>query len=158
MARVIVHHAHHPDEGDGVYRLIHAEQEEVTVYDFGDPQPAKATELRSNPDFVEAPPEGEEDDRTELQKQPAITVEVDVDGPPKLIERTDLVHFDHREVVWAADDERWKGMSDEAIADAQRDDVRRALHGVVSQAGKEAKAAERQAEAAKPLSEPGVEL
>jgi hypothetical protein len=153
--RVIVHHAHHPDEG--VYRLVHAEQEEVTVYDHVQ-ESTSSTALVVNPNFVPAPLEGEDDDRTEDQKDPLIEQEVDEPGPPELVARTELVQYDHREIIWSADDERWKGMSASEIADEQRADVRSALHGAASVAGKEAKAAERAAEAAKDLGGVGEEL
>ena len=156
MARVVIHHAHHPDEG--VYRLVHAEREEVTVVEHGDPQPVVTTVPVLNPDFVAAPPDDEEDTRTEHEREMFMEEERIVEGPPELIERTEVIDYDHRDIVWSADDPRWNGLTPDQIAEEQRADIRSALHGAASIAGKEAKAAERAAEAATDLGGVGEEL
>jgi hypothetical protein len=157
VPRVVVHHAHHPDEGDGVYRLIHAEQTEHTVYELGESKPVKRTVLKPNPDFVAAPPSMPDDldpneldedqlavffdDRTDEQKKPMLEEEVEVPGPPDIIEHTVTVHHDHKEIIWDATDKRWKDKSPEEIAQIQQDIVSK-------QIAKDAKAAKAEAKKA----------
>jgi hypothetical protein len=147
MARVIAHHAHHPDEG--IYRLVHAEQDEVTFYDTEQPAPRAQTFLLPNPDFVTPPPEGEDDTRTKEEKQEYIEEEMEVTDPPNFVERTEIVQYDHKEIVWDATDKRWEGMSDQEIAEVQRGEVHKALAKDKAAASKEAKAAARREKSTK---------
>jgi hypothetical protein len=154
MTRVIVHHAHYPDEGDdGVYRLVHAEQEEVTHYDLVGREPEKKTITVLNPDYVPVSTD-EEDDRTDEQKEVVIEQEIEVPVDPEVVERTEVIEYDHREIIWAADDPRWKGKSPEQIAELQLADVREAL----TKADEEVEASARRASSAKDLGSAGTTL
>lgn len=127
MSRVIVHHAYHPDDGEGVYRLVHAEQDEITVSETVEGEVTRQVVTQINPDFVAGPAEGEPDERTDEQKEMLIEQEVEIPGEPQVVERTETFTYDYREVIWDGSDERWEGMSDEQIAEAQREDVRNSI-------------------------------
>lgn len=156
MPRVIVHHAHHPDEGDGIYRLVHAESVEQVVYELGERQMVPHKFAQPNPDYVPAPPPMPEDldpdslsedelsmyfdDRTDEQKQPYIEVEEEVEGAPEIIERTETVYYDHKEIIWDATDEQWKDKSPEEIVEIQKGIVSKQIAADARAAKKAAKA------------------
>jgi hypothetical protein len=100
---VIVSHSH--DANAGVYRLVFANQEEHEV-----------DALVDNPDFDPNQPLDEEDNwitRVETQ--------------------TEKVLVNHQDIVWADDDERWKGKSDDDIAAEQRKEVSERLTQLVAE-------------------------
>jgi hypothetical protein len=149
VTRVIVHHAHHPDEHGGIFRLLHAEQSKVTVYDTIESPLSVQIVQQPNPNFVPAPADGEEDERTDEERKAFVEEPVEVQGPPQLVERTETVEYDHQEIVWDANDKRWEGKSDQEIVDAQREDVRNALTRAKNAERKEARAATRRAKSTK---------
>jgi hypothetical protein len=148
MNRVIVHHAHHPDEGDGIYRLVHAEREEVVVQELVESEPERKVVSVLNPAYVPVPTE-EEDNRTDEEKEVIIEQEVEIPVEPQLVDRVEVIEYDHSEIVWDAADKRWEGKSDQEIADLQREDVRKVLAKAEAAAKKEEKAATRREKSTK---------
>lgn len=119
MSRVIVHHAHHPDED--VYRLIHAEALTVPVHELVEDPPVVEIRHVPNPDYNASEPESEDNPLTIPMRE---TVNV---GKKRLVERTATVHVDHKEIVWDAADSQWEGMAAADIAERQRQIVADAL-------------------------------
>jgi hypothetical protein len=107
MRNIVVHHAHHPDEG--VYKL----QVATTIEDI-------TPGIEPNPDFDLDKPESEEN-------SPNRPVDITVL----------LGYADHLDFVWADDDERWRGMDPEEIAAEQRAEVKEALAASESEPAQE---------------------
>lgn len=112
--------------GEGVYRLVFAQAHEFTDEVFED-----------NPDYDPDEPGGP-DNPVSIRRE---------------FQNTALAH--HQDVVWAADDPRWEGMSRDEIAEAQRREVSEMLTRRAAE--QERAEAERQA-AHRDLGGAGVEL
>lgn len=93
MTKIVVTHHAHHPDED-VYRLVFAVATDHEIFTVVD-----------NPDY-----------------DPELNGDNEV---PATLTLTDVVttYSDHVDIVWAVDDKRWKGMSAEDIASAQRADV-----------------------------------
>lgn len=148
--RVVVHHAHHADEK--VYRLIHAQRDEVTQYvEVENPNydPDAAVRLRLGIGQYEKPnrnggrpviyiDHGEDEEGNALGGEyvngdgvPVLGAydtppdfDPEIHSPTKMEERIIPVYSDHQDIVWADWDDTWKGLSDDEIAAKQRQIVR----------------------------------
>jgi hypothetical protein len=103
MRRVIIHHAHHGDEG--LYRLVYVYEDTVQSE-------------RPNPAFALKPM---------LNKAGVVIKWIEPRDVPRMLVDTEVLRCNPQEIVWADDDERWKDMGDEQIAQMQRTDVFNAL-------------------------------
>lgn len=137
MAREVIHHAHHRDEG--VYRLVHAEVIETVVHELEPEEPEYETRMVPNPDFETQAIVFEQDQGDPSMFPPGLrfegpeipmmieeTVQINV-GKLRQVERIERFHVDHQDVVWDADDPKWKGRELEDIATEQRAAVREAI-------------------------------
>lgn len=103
---------HHHDEEAGVYRVLLGlpyETQQPMVDERGEP-------VREHIPLIG--PEGEQ--VHDVDGKPVV-----LHGPQKF--ETQTHYHSHTEVVFAADDERWKGKSPEQIAEEQRADVKEQL-------------------------------
>jgi|SRR5215469_2303407 len=116
--RVVTHHAHHP--GEGVYRLIHAQTEEVVQH----------VEVENpNYDPVMAAleiPEGYDPVAHTSNGNGRVNA-FNAEPPTLLQERKVTIYSDHQDIIWADDDEQWQGLSDDEIAAKQRQQVKEAF-------------------------------
>lgn len=115
---VILHHAHHVDEG--VYRMIYCVQEEHEV-----------EVTKPNPKFV--PHEADELPKL-LVREDGTTRAVKVPkakkiGEPEFIHTTEIVtvQSEHQDIIWDAEDGRWLGMIPKDVAAEQTKDVKKAI-------------------------------
>lgn len=150
--RVIIHHAHHPDEK--VYRLTHAQRDEATQYvevenPNYDPSEAARLQLTSqrppgNPPttYISPPRNGSSNGNGSRTSDTEISeghytvpppkrfnfqipdFNPEIHSPTKTEERKVPVYSDHQDVVWADWDDQWKGLSDQEIAAKQRQIVK----------------------------------
>lgn len=116
---VIVHHAHHVDEG--VYRMVYCVQEEHEVdvtHPNPDFEPHQAAEL---PELLVR-----EDGTTRAVKVPKSKSQK---LSPEFIHTTEtqVVQGEHQDIVWDASDGRWLGMVAEDVAAEQIKDVKKAI-------------------------------
>ena len=126
---VVVHHAHHADEG--IYRIIVAEATEVTKQvAVPNPNYDSSAVLLAPGDPNYAAPVILEDHRVNGSHQvngsspePEALVPIadpSVLEPTIMVDQTETVYENHMEVVWHAEDPKWAGRSLEDIATEQR--------------------------------------
>lgn len=117
MRHVVLHHAHHHDEG--VYRLVIGVMDEHTI-------PVEAP----NPDYNHNHPDGLIYHHLTDQQREQLDGDVPTEGqntPTILQDETRQVLVDQHDIVFADHDEQWAGRSQEEIAAEQLRLAREAL-------------------------------
>jgi len=130
--RVVVHHAHHPSEK--LYKLVHAQADEVTKYVHVENPKYDPEKLKLAQYHIRGVARGN-------GNRPMNDFDPEIAEPTKIEEQTETVYSDHQEIVWADWDEQWEGLSDDEIAAKQRQIVKDVFAAQAAEAEQAAAAA-----------------